>query len=148
MHLPKVVIDTCVIVSALRSRQGASFRILENIGRSRFRYGLSVPLYLEYEAKCVDLCKSREIDLTGRQTHAILDALGHYGERVPLYFSIRPNLRDEGDNMVLECAVNFGAHAIVTHNVRDFLNADLGPYRLEVITPQKFIADREVFHDG
>jgi predicted nucleic acid-binding protein len=41
--------------------------------------------------------------------------------------------------MVFECAANYAAEFIVTHNVRDFLNADLAPYRFEIITPQKFL---------
>lgn len=47
---PGVVLDTNVFVSALRSRRGASFRLLGLVGTERFEIELSVPLALEYEA--------------------------------------------------------------------------------------------------
>ncbi len=38
----------------------------------------------------------------------------------------RPNLRDEGDNFVLEIAVAaWPRHVIVTHNISDFAHAEL-----------------------
>jgi predicted nucleic acid-binding protein len=43
-----VVLDTNVIVSALRSHRGASFAILRSIGREWVPL-ISVPLILEYE---------------------------------------------------------------------------------------------------
>jgi len=45
----KIVIDTNVIVSALRSRRGASFAVLQRIG-DVWEPLISVPLILEYEA--------------------------------------------------------------------------------------------------
>ena len=51
MRLFKIIIDTCVIVSALKSWKGASYKILSCINKNLFNYGLSVPLYYEYEKK-------------------------------------------------------------------------------------------------
>ena len=45
----RVVIDTCVFVSALRSSRGASYRMLSLVGTGAFDIALSVPLVLEYE---------------------------------------------------------------------------------------------------
>jgi predicted nucleic acid-binding protein len=42
--------DTNVLVSALRSRKGASFRLLSIMGAGKFELAISVPLILEYEA--------------------------------------------------------------------------------------------------
>ena len=69
----------------------------------------------------------------------ILAALAHYGTEVPVYFRLRPNLKDENDNMVFECAANFGAEAIVTHNVRDFRNPELRGYGIEILRPGEFL---------
>ncbi len=46
----RIVIDTNVIVSALRSNKGASFQLLSLIDSGKFRFGLSVPIVIEYEA--------------------------------------------------------------------------------------------------
>ena len=45
----KIVIDTNVLVSALRSRRGASFRLLSLIDSGKFITNISVPLVYEYE---------------------------------------------------------------------------------------------------
>jgi predicted nucleic acid-binding protein len=46
----QVVIDTNILVAGLRSRRGASFRLLGQIGEHRWRPNLTVALLLEYEA--------------------------------------------------------------------------------------------------
>lgn len=43
----QVVLDTNVLLAALRSRRGASHRLLRLVGDPRFRINLSVPLLLE-----------------------------------------------------------------------------------------------------
>ncbi|MBP7554242.1 MAG: putative toxin-antitoxin system toxin component, PIN family [Spirochaetes bacterium] len=140
MILNKIIIDTCVIVSGVKSRNGASYKILSNINKSIFRYGLSVALYLEYEAKLLEFSKTDLISLNKKEVETILSALVFYSNNVPIYYKIRPNLKDENDNMVYECAVNFGADFIVTHNVKDFKGGDLKPYSVSIITPQEFLA--------
>ena len=139
MILNKIVIDTCVIVSALKSKNGASYKILSNINRGVFRYGLSVALYLEYESKLLEFSKINLIPLNKKEVNVILSALVFHSNNVPIYYRIRPNLKDENDNMVYECAVNYGADYIVTHNVRDFKDGDLKPFSVEIITPQQFL---------
>ena len=41
----RVVIDTNVLVAALRSRRGASFRLLQELQKGRFGFALSVPFF-------------------------------------------------------------------------------------------------------
>jgi predicted nucleic acid-binding protein len=48
----RVVIDTNVIIAAMRSKQGASNRFLRMLGTGKFEAFLSVPLVLEYEEVC------------------------------------------------------------------------------------------------
>ncbi len=145
MALKKIVIDTCVIESALRSQLGASFQILKNINRNRFRFGISVPLYLEYESRIEKLFNSHILKISEKAKDAILKALAFYADEVPIFYKIRPNLKDENDNMVFECAANYNADYIVTHNIADFRKGDLAPYHFIIITPQIFL--KEV-HDG
>ena len=74
-----------------------------------------------------------------KQVDSVLSALAFYCTEVPMFFRLRPNLRDEKDNMVFECAANLGASAIVTHNVRDFITSEAAGYGLEIMTPARFI---------
>ena len=45
----RIVLDTNVLVSALRSQRGASFQLLQQLGTLLFRPIISPPLCLEYE---------------------------------------------------------------------------------------------------
>lgn len=131
--------DTCIWVAAVRSRRGASFALLSEIALGRYRFGISVPLFLEYQASLMATVNKREVPLTAEQVAAVLAALAHYGAEVPIYFRLRPNLKDENDNMVFECAANFGAEAIITHNVRDFRQPELKGYGISILKPDEFL---------
>jgi predicted nucleic acid-binding protein len=109
------------------------------MGHGRFRFGISVALFLEYRAELHHAADQGHTPLHSTQIEAILAALAHYGEPVPVFFRLRPNLRDEKDNMVFECAANFGAEYIITHNVRDFTRPGLLGYGVEPITPGRFL---------
>lgn len=134
----RVVFDTCVWVAAVRSRRGASFALLSEIPFRRFKFGTSVALFLEYRAQLTRTVREGSTNLNRRQIEVILSALAFYTEEVPIYYRLRPNLKDANDDMVFECAANFDAEAIVTHNVKDFANPLLS-YRIGVLTPGDFL---------
>jgi len=69
----QIIIDTNVLLSALRSQFGASFRLLSLVGDTRFQTNLSVALVLEYE----DVLKRPEInlDLTHQEIDDVLNFL-------------------------------------------------------------------------
>ena len=141
MALFKTVIDTCVIESSLRSQFGASYKILKNSHTNKFRYGISVSLYLEYEYRIEKLFNEGILSISEKAKNTILKAIAFYTDEVPIYYKLRPNLKDENDNMVFECAVNYNSDFLITHNVRDFKKGNLSPYKLETITPQKFLKE-------
>jgi predicted nucleic acid-binding protein len=49
MKKPHIVIDTSVLIAALRSRRGAAHKLLMLLGTNKFEVSISVPLILEYE---------------------------------------------------------------------------------------------------
>lgn len=114
------VLDTDVLVAALRSGTGASRRVLEAAHSRKFELLLSVPLMIEYESvlmrpEHLAACQARKEDI-----YVVLDELASIGKRVGLAIRIRPALPDPNDDMVLETAVNGHANAILTFNQRDF----------------------------
>ncbi len=118
---PRVVLDTNVLVAGLRSRRGASYRVLTLVGTRRFAHVVSVPLVLEYE----EVLKRRGTGhrLSRAHVDAVLDYLCATGEHQPIHFLWRPLLPDPEDDMVLEAAVNGQCDRIVTFNSRDFMGA-------------------------
>jgi putative PIN family toxin of toxin-antitoxin system len=116
----RIVLDTSVIVAALRSRSGASNAVLEHVARGRLRPLVSTGLFLEYE----EVPTRPETRLATGMSHddvgGFLAALASAAEAVEVNFRWRPQLSDPNDELVLEAAVNGNADALVTHNVRDF----------------------------
>ena len=128
------VVDTDVMVAALRSDRGASRQLLLAALDRRFELLLSVPLLLEYEAVLNRLEHLAACGLSGDEVGRILDDLAAVARPVRLAFRWRPRLSDPDDDMVLETAINGSADAIVTFNQRDFVSGTIG-FRCAVISP-------------
>ena len=133
----RVVVDTNVLVSAIRSRRGASFRLLSLIDAGQFEISLSVPLVLEYEYAMTRAGKA--VRVSKRSIEDIVDYLCEVGRRVEIFYLWRPFLRDPKDDMVLELAVADGCDGIVTHNLRDF--AGVEKFGLQLWTPRSFLEE-------
>lgn len=130
-----MVLDTSVVVAALRSRQGASFQLLSLLEQGRFEMALSVPLLFEYEDVLV---RHTEAGLYTRQdVEDLLDYFCQTAHLQSIFFLWRPYLLDIKDEMVLELAVAAGCEAIVTHNQRDF--AGTGKLGVRVYSPGEFL---------
>jgi putative PIN family toxin of toxin-antitoxin system len=116
----RVVMDTDVIVAALRSPKGASAAILLAVRRGKATLLLTVPLALEYEAVCLRSMHLRAAGLSKRQASVFVNAVAAMAEPVETHFLWRPQLRDPNDEMVLVAAVNGRADVLITFNLRDF----------------------------
>ena len=125
------MLDTNVLVAALRANRGASYQLLRRLGTGIFEHVVSVPLVLEYE----DALKrpATRIPLSVADIDAVLDYLCASGRQQPIHFLWRPALPDPHDDLVLEVAVNGECDAIVTFNTRDFQGAER--FGLAVLTP-------------
>lgn len=134
----RLVLDTCVLVAGLRSRDGASFQLLSCLGEGRFVPLLSVPLLLEYEAVLKRPAQLAASGMTTEDVDTVLDMMAARCEAVKLYYLWRPMLNDPADEMVLELAAQGVADAIVTHNVGDFTPA--GQFGISVATPGQLVA--------
>jgi putative PIN family toxin of toxin-antitoxin system len=117
------VLDTDVLVAALRSERGASRQLLLAALNQQFELLLSVPLILEYEAVLTRPQHLATCGLSMSEVEHLLDDLVAVARPVRLAFRWRPALTDPDDDMVLETALNGNANAIVTFNQRDFARA-------------------------
>jgi len=76
----------------------------------------------------------RAAGLSAHEVVEYLNAVVDLVEPVEIWFLWRPQLRDAGDEMVLEAAINGRADAIATFNLRDFGPAQTR-FGIEVLTP-------------
>lgn len=132
----QVVIDTSVIVSAIRSKRGASYKLLLGLGEDeRWLLNLSTALILEYEEKAKE--HGRLLGYTEEQVDNFLDFICTSSQEHPIHFRWRPFLRDAEDEFVLELAIAANADYIITYNVRDFVGAE--EFGISVVTPLEFL---------
>jgi putative PIN family toxin of toxin-antitoxin system len=132
----RLVLDTCVLVAAMRSRLGASYSLLNAALSARFDLVLSAPLVLEYEAVLTRREQLLQSGLTTDEVSEFLEILCDAGILLVRDPRWRPQLRDTNDEMVLEAAINGRVDAIVTFNRRDFAPA-YEKFKIQVISPQE-----------
>lgn len=130
----KLVLDTDVVVAALRSPAGASAECLRMARRGEVILAASVSLFMEYEAVCLRPEHTDAAGLKPGELGVFLDALAALVDPVAVHYSWRPQLRDPGDELVLEAAVNAGADVLLSFNLRDFSVA-ARRFRLKVARP-------------
>ena len=132
---PRIVVDTSVLVAGLRSRRGAAFRLLTEVGKASFEIALSVPLVLEYED--VLLRHAEKTGLAADDIDALLDYFCRVAHLQRIFFLWRPLLPDPKDDLVLEVAVAAECEAIVTYNIRHFAGAER--FGTQVLEPGPFL---------
>ena len=132
-----VVIDTNVFVAGLRSGGGASRQVLRLAIGGTYVPLFSNALWLEYEDVLARPIWTDETTADDRRE--VLAALAAAGRWVKIYYGWRPNLRDPGDDFLVELAVAGAAGAVITHNVRDFRRGELRWPGFLVLTPSAFL---------
>ena len=136
----RAVLDTSVIVSAVRSRHGASNRLLQMAFHGDFQLLATPALFLEYE-EVLERPEQRAIHgMQAAGIHNFLVGLAGIIEPVRIFYQWRPQVEDADDEMVLESALNGRADAIVTHNLRDFSSV-AEKFNLRVMSPAAMLRE-------
>ena len=133
-----VVIDTNVLIAALKSKRGASYKLLISLPDKTYVPNVSVPLFIEYEsvAKRVGLLSNLSIE----DVDAILDYFLSKSSIRKIFYLWRPYLKDSKDDLVLEVAVESQSEYIITFNTKDFEGCE--KFGISVVTPQEFMIIR------
>jgi len=133
----QIIIDTNVVVAAFRSKQGASYKLIELLTErdERWQINVSTALILEYEAVL-----KREMHRQGKKLSIIdkfIDDLVSGSNRHPIFYLLRPHLKDVNDDFILELAFSSSVDFIVTYNIKNFMHAEL--FGISVMTPKEFL---------
>ncbi len=130
-----IVIDTNVIIAAMRSKRGASNLLLQLLGTGDWQADISIPLVLEYEEVCRRLLPP--LGLSHEQINDFLDYFCTICQPHKIFYLWRPYLKDADDDFLLELAVEAGADFIVTFNKKDFVGVE--KFSIQALTPKEFL---------
>jgi putative PIN family toxin of toxin-antitoxin system len=132
------VLDTSVLITALRSSNGAA---AENV---RLALLEEVTILMDYKLACEyrDVAlRAEHLTVSGKTQEEIallLDMLEAVAEPVLVVVRHMPLSQDANDDMVLDVAINGGANAIVTNNIKHFRDA-ARRFHLQVLTPAELL---------
>jgi putative PIN family toxin of toxin-antitoxin system len=133
----KVVLDTNVVVAGLRSRNGASFVVLDLVARGELQLVVNAPLMEEYEEVLYRPAQRRAHGLEDKDLQRFLGGLVAVAEIVETRLEERlVLLRDVSDAIVAEAAIDGHADYLVTHNLRHFAEV---VDRISVATPGRLL---------
>jgi predicted nucleic acid-binding protein len=136
----RVVLDTNIFIGACLG-VGASNQTLAAGLKGLYLPLMGSSLFLEHEAVLGRDALFATCRLSPQERSELLDIYLVACEWTRIYFGWRPNLRDEGDNHLLELAVAGGVHCLVTRNLRDFAASELKFPRLRIVSPETFLKE-------
>lgn len=129
------MIDTNVLVAALRSSSGASHEILLAADQGDFEVALSVPLLSEYDEVCHRPESGIAIPMSA--VDDIINRIAQVSRQQTIHYLWRGILPDPKDDMVLELAVAAGASHIITFNHKHLKQAS--EFGIATVTPSEFL---------
>jgi putative PIN family toxin of toxin-antitoxin system len=132
----RVVLDTNILVAAVRSRRGASFALISSIPAPEFQPCLSVGLYAEWQ-DALTRPENLPPGRTSEDAVSFVRYLASQSHLQEIHFLWRPFLPDADDDMVLELAFAANCRHIITHNVRDFRGSEL--LGVTAVSPRDFL---------
>ena len=136
----KIVIDTSVWISALITKDSKAREIIKMVFKKELYPQMSEALFKEYESVMKRDKIQRLTPLGKEEQNELFNAYLSCCNWNEVYYSWRPNLKDEDDNFVVELAVASGAEYIITYNTKDFQKSEL-IFRHTIITPEEFIKE-------
>ena len=136
----KIVIDTSVWISALITKDSKAREIIKMVLKKELYPQVNEALFKEYETVMKRDKIQRLTPLKKVEQDELFNAYLSCCKWNEIYYSWRPNLKDENDNFVVELAVASNALFILTYNIKDFNDAEL-LFSYKVITPENFIKE-------
>ncbi|MEZ5535204.1 MAG: putative toxin-antitoxin system toxin component, PIN family [Thiolinea sp.] len=134
----KIILDTNIFLGACIG-QGDANRLVMQCLQGRYKPLMGGTLLAEYEDVLNRPQLFERSNLNEAERNELLDIYLSHCEWTRIYYTWRPNLKDEGDNHLIELAVAGNARYVVTYNLRDFKQAELKFPEIEICTPQALL---------
>ena len=134
-----IVIDTSIVISALIGEKGPSREILRLCLQGRYNPLISNALFQEIEDVITRDRVRKLCPLTEEEMRSLINAFYNTCRWVPIYYLWRPNLKDEGDNFLIELALAGNSNLIVTNNIKDLRGAELRFPELQILKPEHLL---------
>lgn len=135
----RYLFDTNVLVAAFRSRRGASHVLVQRAIMGELPLVVHHKLVYEYRDVLSRPVFLTETGLAWEEVELVLAHLVEAAQEIEVRYLWRPNLRDEGDNFLVEIAVAAWPCTLVTHNVGDFARSELRFPHIPVCTPGQLL---------
>jgi len=142
-----ITLDTNVIFSAIHSEQGASHQILREALSGKIQLALTNSVYFEYYDVLTRPDILTKLQLARDEVEKILNTITLLVKPHSVYFLLRPNLKDEKDNCICECAFVSQSQFLITSNIKDFNQSELRHQSFKVVTPQQFYSHWKNIYD-
>jgi putative PIN family toxin of toxin-antitoxin system len=134
----RIVLDTSVLISALRSARGTAAQILELIFLGEIVVCMDLKIACEYREVAMRSRHSVAIGLTTIEIQRLLTRLEERAESIVVVDRHRPLSTDPSDDMVLDVAINGKVDAIVTHNLKHMVVPGRR-FGIPILTPGDFL---------
>ena len=135
----KLVVDTSVFISALIGPTGPSRKLIRQCLIGTYQPLMGNTLFCEYESVMTRDSILVKCSLSQAEIATLLQALMSVSKWISIYYTWRPNLKDEADNHLIELAVAGNAKIIATNNVKDFQNSELLFPDLMILKPEEIL---------
>lgn len=131
----RAVLDTNILLSSLRSKNGASHEILLRLVRKEFELIIGNTVLAEYEEVLKRECPAFGVSVA--TVDRFLDALCAASIFYPTSSFWKPALPDPDDEAFAQLALEAKVGYLITHNHRHFPSDRLPA--LQVISPKEFL---------
>ncbi|NEO98738.1 MAG: putative toxin-antitoxin system toxin component, PIN family [Symploca sp. SIO2E9] len=135
----RIVIDTSVFISALIGPTGPSRELIRHCLIGTYQPLMGNALFCEYESVIARDNVLAQCPLTQPEILTLLQSLMSVSKWISIYYTWRPNLKDEADNHLIELAVAGNAEMIATNNVKDLKNSELLFPDLMILKPEEVL---------
>lgn len=135
----KYLLDTNVLVAAFWSKSGASYALLRRALLGDLPLVVHQKLVFEYHDVLSRPDFLAQTGFVWADIELVLAHLVASASEVEVRYLWRPNLKDEGDNFILEIAMAAWPCTIVTHNLKDFVRAELLFPQIALRTPGQLL---------